>query len=153
MIKVGIVTERNESTMKIRAQIPDLDGIVTYWIPILISAAGGNKVYHLPDVGEEVLIGFLDNGIEQGFCLGSTYNAKDKPPVNSGDKFHVTFKDGSVIEYDRSSHTLIASIPNGTFVINAKSVTIQGDLIVNGDINSTGSIMDAAGNTNHHSHS
>ncbi len=152
MTKIGIVTESDPTTMKIRAQIPDLDGMVTYWLPVLTPKSGQDKIYHLPDIGEEVLIAFLDNGVEQGFCLGSIYNFQDKPPVSSGDKFHAAFKDGTVIEYDRSSHTLTASIVNGTAVISADYVTVNGNLIVNGNITATGSIIDAGGNTNHHSH-
>jgi phage baseplate assembly protein V len=152
MTKIGIVTESDPTTMKIRAQIPDLDGMVTYWMPVLTPKAGKDKVYNLPDIGEEVLLAFLDNGVEQGFCLGSIYNFQDKPPVSSGDKFHITFKDGTVLEYDRHSHILTAFVA-GTAVITADSITVHGDLTVNGNITATGAIIDAGGNTNHHSHS
>lgn len=191
MIKVGKVVAVDETNCRVRVQLLDNDGVVTYWLPVVVNKSQKDKFYWLPDVGEEVVCAFLEHGIEQGFVIGAIYNEKDAPPVTNKDKFHIRFQDGSWIEYDRSEHKLKAEIngdveitatgrcdvecQNQIYIKSATNITIQapsinmrggspaegyfegnfrliGNLEVDGNIHATGSIIDDAGNTNHHSH-
>lgn len=106
MIKVGKVVAIDEKTCKVRVQLLDNDGVITYWLPVIVNKSKDDKFYWLPDIDEEVLVAFLDNGIEQGFVLGAAYNEKDKTPIQDKDKYHIRFADGTVIEYDRKNHKL-----------------------------------------------
>lgn len=145
MIKVGTVVAVDEKTCRVRVQLPDNDGVVTYWLPVVVNKSQKDKFYWLPDIGEEVICAFLEHGIEQGFVLGAIYNEKDKVPVENKDKFHIRFEDGTWIEYDRKAHKLTATV-NGDIEITANSqkiatitthngnVLINGDLVVNGEI-------------------
>ncbi len=151
MHRIGIVTAYDSTFYKVRVQLPDL-GIVTGWLPVVVSRAANNKEYNLPDIGEEVLCAFLsDTGVEDGVVLGCLYNKHDRPPTDDEDMWMTTFKDGAKISYNRRTHALSATIP-GTATITANKVTIVGDLEVSGNIHASGKIEDENGNTNHHEH-
>lgn len=152
MIKVGKVVAVDEKTCRVRVQLEDNDGVVTYWLPVVVPKTQRDKFYWLPDIGEEVVCAFLEHGIEQGFVLGAIYNEKDRVPVVSKDKFHVKFEDGTWIEYDRKEHKLTLEVMGNIEIRVNGQVFIVGNLEVNGNIHATGSIIDEGGNTNHHTH-
>lgn len=118
MFRVGKVVAVDPKTAKARVEIEDIDKVITYWLPVIMPKTQDDKFYWLPDIGELVLIGFLDYGIEQGFILGSIYNEKDTPPVSDQNKMHIKFKDGTVIEYDRANNTLLIDV-KGSITIKA----------------------------------
>jgi len=126
MIKVGKVVAVDEKTCKVRVQLEDNDGVLTYWLPIVVPKTQRDKFYWLPDIGEEVLCAFLDHGIEQGFVLGAIYNEKDRVPVVNKDKFHVKFEDGTWIEYDRKEHKLKVQCVGDIEIVANGNVTIIG---------------------------
>jgi phage baseplate assembly protein V len=102
----------------------------------------------MPDVGEQVAC-LMDEHDEDGAVLGSIYSSADMPPVSSGDKWHVTMKDGATFEYDRSSHVLAVNLPkNGTFTVTANSATIQIDANGNIDLTAAGDINLVTGSHN-----
>lgn len=126
MIKVGKVVAIDEKTCKVRVQLEDNDGVVTYWLPVVVPKTQRDKFYWLPDIGEEVVCAFLEHGIEQGFVLGAIYNEKDRVPVVSKDKFHVKFEDGTWIEYDRKEHKLKVQCVGDIEIVANGNVTIIG---------------------------
>jgi len=173
MIRRGIVVAVDEKTARVRVQMPDLDNVVSNWLPVIHHKTQKDKVYWLPDIGEYVIVAFDEEGEHSdGYVLGAIYNNKDTPPVASRDKFFVRFEDGTEIEYDKKTHLLrvkgqAVQIQATTVIIEgnvnivgnlavagggASSVNIVGNLEVVGNIHATGSIIDEGGNTNHHSH-
>ncbi len=159
MIKVGRVVAVDEATARVRVELPDCDGMVTYWLPVVVPKSQKDKFYWIPDIGEQVLCAFLDHGLEQGFVIGAIYSDVDTVPVKSKDKYHVRFSDGTVIEYDRASSRLYIECSGNIHIKSAGSITIEtpvvnliGNFEVQGNIHATGTIIDDSGNTNHHSH-
>lgn len=57
----------------------DRDDQVSYDLSILVPQTMKSKYYYMPDVGEKVICGFLANGPETGFIIGSMYSEVDKP--------------------------------------------------------------------------
>ena len=129
MFRVGKVVAVDEKTAKARVEIEDLDKVITYWLPVVVQKTQDDKFYWLPDVGELVLVGFLDYGIEQGFILGSIYNEKDNTPVADKDKFHIKFKDGTVIEYDRKNSKLYIHSVGDIEIISDTHITLKAPRI------------------------
>lgn len=111
MIRVGFVNARQPEKMRVKVTVPDTTGaeLVTDFLPVLCPRACGDMQYDLPDVGDQVLCLFLSYGLEQGFVLGAMYG-KQNPPVQSGDKWHRKFRDGTFLEYDRERHKLVANV-------------------------------------------
>jgi phage baseplate assembly protein V len=148
MIRYGKVSSLNAANATVRVAFEDEDGMVSYELPVLVTNASRNKDYALPDVGDNVVCAFLANGISAGFCLGAVYNQQAKPTENNPDVRSVTFADGTVISYNRASHTLAISA-SGPINITG-NVVVAGDVIVNGISFKThvhGGITPGGGNT------
>jgi len=131
MFKTGVVTEVSTAKCAARVQFPDNDGVVSFWLPVLQHKSLRDKHYFVPDVNEHVACLLDDNG-EAGVILGAIYSDADTPPVDSADKHHVTFEDGTVLEYDRAHHKLTADV-KGDIDIKATGkcdATIAGNTTV-----------------------
>lgn len=111
IIRVGVVNARQPEKMRVKVTIPDTvdKPLITDFLPVLCPRACEDMQYDLPDIGDQVLCLFLAYGLEQGFVIGAMYG-KQAPPVQSGDKWHRLFKDGTWLEYDREEHKLVANV-------------------------------------------
>lgn len=92
-------------TCRARVKFPDKAGAESFWLEVLQQNTHANKGYWLPDVGELVAV-MTDGKKEAGCILGAIYTDENKPPAPSGNVRRVTFGDGTVVEYDRTSHVL-----------------------------------------------
>lgn len=109
MFKVGVVVALDENRAKARVRFDDIDGVLSYWLPVIQAKTLKDKAYWLPDVDEHVVC-ILDENGEDGAIIGAIYSDADSVPVVSKDKYHKTFQDGTVIEYDRQTHKLFAEV-------------------------------------------
>jgi len=58
----------------------------SFWARIAVLAAGKDRgTVWIPEVGDEVLVGFDKGNIEHPYVLGSLYNGKDAPPETNSD--------------------------------------------------------------------
>ena len=103
--RVGIVQQQDATHAKVRVVFPDYDEVVSWWLPVIFAKTQNDKAYWIPDVGEQVVC-LMDLRDEAGAVLGAIYSSADMPPVNSADKFHLAFKDGASVDYDRAAHVL-----------------------------------------------
>jgi phage baseplate assembly protein V len=124
--RVGIVAAQDLAGARVRVNFPDRDNLLSWWLPIAAPKTQDDKFYWMPDLGEQVVC-LMDAHDENGAVLGAIYSQADATPVESADKFHATFKDGAVIEYDRAAHALTVTLPaSGTINLNGPgAVTIQ----------------------------
>ncbi|MBN3006394.1 phage baseplate assembly protein V [Chromobacterium alkanivorans] len=191
-LKFGTVSASKPGFARVR--LPDLDNMRTMWLPIAYPKTLQDQCCWTYDNGEHVAV-LLDARGEDGVILGAVYSDADKPPVTDPNKFAIRFKDGALLEYDRSTHVLTVTgvqkvvvhadaeillqagakvtvnTPEAEFTGNltvqkkltflggmmgsgggGASAVISGKVEVDGDINASGSVMDAGGNSNHHSH-
>lgn len=126
LLRVGVISSVDPATCTAKVLFEDRDDIVTDDLKIVVPHTVRAKFYGLPEVGEQVLCAFLQNGIETGFILGSIYSEADKPPLNDKNKKGVWFEDGTSIQYDEKAALL---------TINAKNpITIEGDFKVSGTV-------------------
>jgi len=138
MIRRGIVVAVDEKKAKVRVKFPDLD-MVSYWLPVVALKTHKDKHYLLPDVGEQVVVLFEEDGdYTQGYVLGAIYSSEDTPALGDKNKHYIRYSDGTHVEYDRKTHTLKISIPAGELHITVQNgggnVYVNGNLIVSGDI-------------------
>ncbi len=86
---------------------------MTPWIRIVTPHAGGDKGFHfIPEVGEEVLIGFEEGNAEHPYVMGSLYNGTGK-----AEEFKTDANDVKVIR-TRSGHTIELNDTEGEEKIN-----------------------------------
>lgn len=162
--KTGIVAQAKAGYARVKFE--DLDGMVSDWLPVVMRKTLNDKACHTLDIGEHVAC-VLDEYFDHGVVLGAIYSNVDNPPVSSPDKLYFSFFDGGSFEYDRSTgHLAIVTtgsvdlVAGGAVSVRSPSritldtpeVLCTGVLHVATDITAGGSIMDAAGNSNHHSH-
>jgi phage baseplate assembly protein V len=135
-LKIGQVTERDPAKALVRVVFRDLGELVSWWMPILQAKTLVDQVYWMPDEGEHVVC-LLDEHAEFGVVIGAIYSDATAPPVSSLEKFHVKFKDGTEIEYDRGIHKLRVSLEAAAAdveISTTRAVTItssSGDVTVN----------------------
>lgn len=110
MVRIGKVSSVNIEKARVQVVFEDIDNMVSVDLPLLFPQGLKNKFYAVPDIGENVLCLFIEQGLSDGFCLGSFYTDLVLPPVSNQDKVHFAFEDGTSIEYDRKEHKLVADI-------------------------------------------
>jgi len=124
IFRVGEISSTNPEKGTVRVKFQDADKLVSFDLPTLFGSTLKDRKYKMPDVGEQVACLFQPNGLETGVVLGCMYNAKDKPPANNQDIDHVTYEDGTVIEYDRKNHKLTANVKGDIDVTADGNITI-----------------------------
>lgn len=127
LVKVGVVSSTNDDAGTARVTFEDQDDVVSYDLPVMVRQSLKNKDYGMPDVGEQVICVFMPTGVEAGYVLGSFYSRDVTPPVATKDKRHLTFSDGTVLEYDREAHRLRADLGTSSIDMNRESVAISVD--------------------------
>jgi phage baseplate assembly protein gpV len=89
--------------------------MLSYWLPVVVPKTQNDKAYWLPDIGEQVVC-LMDERDEAGVILGAIYSQADSTPIQSADKFHLGFKDGAAMEYDRAEHVLALTFQDSTAI-------------------------------------
>ena len=161
IIRVGRVSSVHPENGTARVAFSDRSDVVSYELPVLGRGSLNNKDYWLPDPDEQVVCLFLPNGNEQGFVIGSPFSKADPPPVEDPNKRHMAFSDGTVIEYDRSTHTLLIDVKGPINIITtsqvniaaAAGVNITGNLTVSGSINAGDDVTAGSISLRSHVHS
>ena len=119
MYRIGIVSQQDPSSGRVRVRFPDRDQMNSYWLQVIVPKTRADKTFWMPDVGEQVVC-LMDEFDEAGGVLGAIYSTADPPPSQSPDKFQVIFRDGTVIEYDRAAHSLtIVLCADASATVNA----------------------------------
>ncbi|WP_010522935.1 type VI secretion system Vgr family protein [Aquimarina agarivorans] len=127
----------------------------TPWIRVMTPHSGGNKGFHfIPEVGEEVIVGFEGGNAERPYVMGALYTGKNKPEswqtdannikairTRSGhtielndtkgeEKINIYDNEGSIITFDTQAKSLTI---NATEELNlvAKNINIQAEENIN----------------------
>lgn len=137
--KVGIVVEARPGFA--RVQFPDLDGLVSDWLPTTHHSTTANRDVRTLDVGNHVGV-ILDEHFEAGQVLGAIYSEADVAPVADPELIHHDFGGGASIELDRAGNTLRIVLGGLTVVIGEFGITINGGdvTVTGGDITTDGDV-------------
>ncbi len=131
-LRYGLIEEINEDKYLVKVKLLDLDDMITHWLPLPASVTQDDKNQDTIDIGTQVAL-LLDSRGEEGIIIGAVYSDEDPPPAPSKDKWHRKFKDGTIIEYDRSAHILkvdaqgeITVKASGPVKVEGQNVTVKG---------------------------
>jgi len=145
MFKTGIVVTIDATAGCVQVSFEDV-GIISGWLTVCYPKCTVDKVYWLPEVGEQVRC-LMDAYLEDGAVLGCVYSDVDAVPWTSTQKFGVQFKDGGSVCYDRDSGemTVVAkgvlkATATNQVHITAPKVTVEGDLHVTGALQVEGRV-------------
>lgn len=88
-IVIGVVKDLEDPQKlgRVRVALPHLANKLSPWarIATLMAGAGRGSLFR-PEVGDEVLVGFLHDDPNQPYVLGALWNDDDTPPENGGAK-------------------------------------------------------------------
>ena len=122
---------------RIKVQFPwqKIDGGMTPWIRIVSPHAGGDKGFHfIPEIKEEVLVGFEGGNAEHPYMMGSLYNGNGKAGAFQSDANNIKSiktRSGHTIELndcegeesisitDKNKNTLTLNTVDKTITISA----------------------------------
>ncbi|MEN7551943.1 phage baseplate assembly protein V [Rapidithrix thailandica] len=111
---------------RIRVQFPwqALNNQLSPWLRVSTPYAGDGKGFHvLPEVGEEVLIGFESGNAEKPFVIGAMFHGKGKSGRGGAGNYvkGLTTASGTKVEMDDENSTVTIYDPSGN------TVTLNGD--------------------------
>lgn len=179
-LEYGEVSAVDYVTCRVRVRLDERDGVESYWLNVPQRNTQGTKRRPLmPELGEQVAV-LLDADGVGGVYLGGVYSTAEPPPVVDEDTDYVRFSDGTVSTYDRAAGVMTLDCVGALLVKCGRNITVEagepvvvraptatldipqvtlngnlqmkGDLQVNGNVSASGTIMDAGGNSNHHTH-
>ena len=124
LVRAGRVSVVIPERMAVKVVFEDKDRLVSDELPVLTFGSSKNKMYWLPDVGEQVCCLMLPNGHNAGFCLGSYYSDADPPNVSDQSIRRIDFGDGSYVQFDRGTGNLNINC-TGNVTINGKTINLN----------------------------
>jgi uncharacterized protein involved in type VI secretion and phage assembly len=111
-LALGIVTNTKDpdGLGRVKVKLPWLsDNVESDWARVVSPMAGNERgIYVLPEVDDEVLIGFEHGLVEFPYVLGGLWNGKDKPPATNSDG-----KNDVRMIRSRSGHVIRLTDKNG----------------------------------------
>lgn len=160
LIRIGTVVELTGN--QVRVKCGDNTTPLINWIT---EAADGDRNWRPPKVGAQVVVLSPGGDTAQGVVLRSLYQDQATAPAEGPDVDRHEYADGTVVEYNRASHTLTTTVTDGGSVnvkvggsslvmdtskiamtSNGKSITIDGGGIkIVGKVTQTGGDMTSDG--------
>ena len=110
--------------------------ILTDWLPFAAMRAGTTKTWSPPTVGEQCLIVALSGELTTAIVITGIYTT-GIAPSQSPDEHVIEFADGARFVYDQAKSELTITGVQ-TINITCPQTTINGDVQVNGKVESTG---------------
>ncbi|UOX35477.1 phage baseplate assembly protein V [Flavobacterium sediminilitoris] len=144
----AVVTDNNDPLGLGRIQVSFAwqkeQGTTTPWVRMINPHAGGGKgMYFIPEIGEEVLVGFEAGNAEKPFILGAMYNGNESSSyatsgndqkviqTRSGTKIIMNDAEGSVFVEDPSGNTWMMD-GKGNISVNAPNeITLNAGTNIN----------------------
>ncbi len=135
VVKLGRVAaiDYSGAIPRVRVRIAPL---TTAWLPLMSLRAGPDKSWWPVEIDEQVVVLSPTGELNQGVVLGAISQQQFPAAGDSINEHRMTYADGAVIEYDRASHHLSATLPSGatTTLISDGGVSIEGDVTITGNL-------------------
>jgi uncharacterized protein involved in type VI secretion and phage assembly len=109
------------------------ENIMSPWLrPVNVFAGAERGFYFIPEIGDEVLVGFEGGNAEKPYLLGSLYNGRDKPGPSWPDKDNsfkgILTSSKLKIEFDDKKKITTIETPGGNRAVlsdDGKSILLQ----------------------------
>jgi phage baseplate assembly protein V len=148
-IRLGTVLAVDHAQARVRVKSGEIE---TAWLPWSTGrASAAKRRWDPPAVGEQVVMLSPGGDMRQGIVLPGVFQTAAGAPSASSDKDAVAYGDGTTIEYDRGSRTLlvdfggtsVTATPDGitltvggvSLVVSADGVAITGGLVTHNGVN------------------
>lgn len=137
---IGIVTNNKdpEEMGRVKVKYPWLSADnESDWARVAAPMAGSGRGFlFLPEVDDEVLVGFEHGDIHHPFVIGSLWNGQDKPPVNASQAVGADGKVNQRVLKSRSGHTITLDDTTGGEKITIVDKTGANKIVITSPDNS-----------------
>lgn len=107
-IRYGTVLAVDLANARVRIKSGEIE---TAWLPWSTGrASAAKRRWDPPEVGEQVVVLSPTGDLRQGLVLTGVFQQSAAAPSANANKDTTVYGDGTVIEYDRASHTLLADL-------------------------------------------
>lgn len=135
MLKLAYVRENDpDGLAQIKAEfMGHTRGTLTDWMPVVTALAGDQAgFYVMPEVGDIVVIGFLNGDDNQPVVMGAIWNGAQAPPANDPRERRFVSRNGHAITLSdgEDDGITLQDTHDNRVVMNADGITIEtaGDL-------------------------
>ncbi|MBU6419065.1 MAG: phage baseplate assembly protein V [Proteobacteria bacterium] len=123
-VRFGLVSSFDPSTYSAKVMIQP-ENVLSGWLPVMSSWVGNGWGLAAPlPPGTQVVILAQEGDAEQGVIAGAVWSSVDKPLTAPAGELWLQHQSGSFLKL----------LSNGTILLNAPTVNVQGNLMVSGDI-------------------
>lgn len=132
-VQLGSVTKLDGDPLtqqRIQVKLPVFGSDALFWARLSFPDAGKDRgIFFVPDVGDEVVVSFLDGDPAQPVILGTLYNKTNTAPSTitaTNDKRIIQSKSKVIIEFDETKKNLTLKTPAGNSILmdDAAGITI-----------------------------
>jgi len=132
-LQVGVVTDNEDPTgeFRVRVRLPLVNGSDDgLWARVSTLDAGSNRGFMIrPEVGDEVVLGFLDNDPREPVVLGMLHSSAHAAPIapsNANNEKAFVSRSGMRLHFDDDKKILTLSTPAGhTVALDEDAQTIR----------------------------
>ncbi len=113
-------------------------------------ASNGFGAFFIPEIGDEVILGFLNNDPSHPVVLGSVYSSKNKPPYDlSADNYTkaIVTQSKLTVEFDDENKVITLMTPGGNKILISdkdKSILISDQNSNKIELSGSGIVLDSA---------
>jgi phage baseplate assembly protein V len=123
LIRFGKISQVNYGVAKVRVEVGDF---TTGWLPWLTQRAGGDRCWHAPEVGEQVVILSPSGELNQGVVLAGLFQTAYPANSNSADIHRIDYGNGDYIEHNRATGNLAINMSGDVNITATGNVNIAG---------------------------
>lgn len=117
MLRFGKICGIDPALCRVRVEFPE-DGITSHWLPVLVPGTAGVQYFRIFQANEHVAC-LMDENLVNGVCLGSIYDAGNKPAGKEAQMVSIDFPGGSKVEFDQDTDTFVLTAGGqSTFTIS-----------------------------------
>jgi len=134
-LQIGIVKKIDEdpdNQNRVQVALPAFGSKTNVWARKIFPDAGNKRgVYFMPEIKDEVIVGFLDDDARFPIILGSLHSSKNKAPYTTDAKNKekgIVTREELKMTFDDTDKIITIETPGGHSVVlddKAKSITIE----------------------------
>jgi uncharacterized protein involved in type VI secretion and phage assembly len=127
------------------------DNMMSPWLrPVNVYSGAERGFYFIPEIGDEVLVGFEGGNAEKPYLIGSMYHGKNKPDSSLPDKDNsfkgIVTRSKLKIEFDDKKKATTIETPGGNKVVlsdDGKSILMEDQNNNKVELTSNGIVLDS----------
>lgn len=154
VLRLGTISAVNHQNATARVKSGNIE---TDYLPWITPRAGDVRIWCPPKIGEQVLVLAVSGEFNTGVILLALFASN--APNQSPDEFSIHFPDEAVLKYNfASGHFSLTNCKtgeiqaSGEITITCPTVNINGNLNINGSVESTGDMVAGGISQMNHKH-